>query len=115
MNIDELIEEIYWLNLQNLNGREDFEEAFMKGIEVAVTTLKEEQEQLIKKHPNDSDLGKKVRAQGKQAIEETDITYTHSATCENDTSCFEFYVLLDSDMNREKEYHWDNNLWLKYK
>ena len=45
MNIDELIEEIYWLNLQNLNGREDFEEAFMKGIEVAVTTLKEEKEQ----------------------------------------------------------------------
>jgi len=83
-------------------------------------------DELIKKYPNDSDLGKKVRAQGKQAIEETDITYTHSATCENDTSCFEFYVLLDSDMNREKglvgvtytdkitkkEYHWDNNLWL---
>ena len=61
MNIDELIEEIYWLNLQNLNGREDFEEAFMKGIEVAVTTLKEEQEQLIKKHPNDADLGRAVR------------------------------------------------------
>ena len=70
--------------------------------------------------------GKWYVLEGSEPLENTDITYTHSATCENDTSLFEFYVLLDSDMNREKglvgvtykdkvtkkEYHWDNNLWL---
>ena len=32
----QLIEDAYWLNLQNLNGREDFEEAFKLGIETGV-------------------------------------------------------------------------------
>ena len=32
----ELIEDAYWLNLQNLSGREDFEEAFKLGIETGV-------------------------------------------------------------------------------
>lgn len=31
-----LIEDAYWLNLQNLSGREDFEEAFKLGIETGV-------------------------------------------------------------------------------
>jgi hypothetical protein len=32
----QLIEDAYWLNLQNLNGRENFEEAFKLGIETGV-------------------------------------------------------------------------------
>lgn len=32
----QLIEDAYWLNLQNLSGREDFEEAFKLGIETGV-------------------------------------------------------------------------------
>tara|TARA_R110000824_G_scaffold322781_1_gene509772 strand:+ start:228 stop:536 length:309 start_codon:yes stop_codon:yes gene_type:complete len=32
----QLIEDAYWLNLQNLNGREDSEEAFKLGIETGV-------------------------------------------------------------------------------
>jgi hypothetical protein len=37
----QLIEDAYWLNLQNLSGREDFEEAFKLGIETGVDeTLK---------------------------------------------------------------------------
>ncbi|QIG62300.1 hypothetical protein [Tenacibaculum phage JQ] len=33
---EKLIEDAYWLNLQNLSGREDFEEAFKLGIEIGV-------------------------------------------------------------------------------
>jgi hypothetical protein len=31
-----LINDAFWLNLQNLSGREDFAEAFKKGVEVGV-------------------------------------------------------------------------------
>lgn len=33
---EKLIEDAYWLNLQNLSGREDFEKAFRLGIETGV-------------------------------------------------------------------------------
>jgi len=39
INKDEIIEDAYWLNLQNLSGREDFEEVFKLGIEVGVNEL----------------------------------------------------------------------------
>jgi hypothetical protein len=32
----QFIEDIYWLNLQNLSGREDFEQAFKLGIETGI-------------------------------------------------------------------------------
>ena len=32
----QFIEDVYWLNLQNLSGREDFEEAFKLGIETGI-------------------------------------------------------------------------------
>lgn len=38
---NKLIDDSYWLNLQNLSGREDFEEAFKLGIEVGVNELSE--------------------------------------------------------------------------
>jgi hypothetical protein len=37
-----LIDQIYWLELQNMNGREDFQEAFKKGIEAAIEHLKDD-------------------------------------------------------------------------
>ncbi|WNH10026.1 hypothetical protein [Thalassobellus suaedae] len=33
---EQLIHDGYWLNLQNLSGREDFEQAFMLGIKTGV-------------------------------------------------------------------------------
>lgn len=43
-----LIDHAYWLNLQNLSGREDFEKAFRTGIEVGVNeTLEKLQEKAI--------------------------------------------------------------------
>ena len=44
-SILELTEEIYWLELQNLSGREDFQESFRKGITAAIEHLQEHQEQ----------------------------------------------------------------------
>ena len=38
---EKLVDEIYWLYLQNLSGREDFQEAFRLGIESAVEHLTE--------------------------------------------------------------------------
>lgn len=40
---------VYEMNLQNLNGREDFEEAFLKGIECAYDEIVELNKQLIVK------------------------------------------------------------------
>ena len=37
--MEKLIDEIFWLNLQNLSGREDFQEAFREGIRAAVEHL----------------------------------------------------------------------------
>jgi len=36
---DELIERVFWLHCQNLNGRENAEEAFKKGIEATLEEL----------------------------------------------------------------------------
>ena len=36
-----LVDDAYWLNLQNLSGREDFEEAFRLGIETGVDEVLE--------------------------------------------------------------------------
>ena len=38
---DKLVDEIYWLELQNLSGREDFQKAFRLGIQAAVEHLTE--------------------------------------------------------------------------
>ena len=43
-----LSEEIYTMELQNLNGREDFEEAFRKGIEATLEYLIEEDTESVK-------------------------------------------------------------------
>ena len=36
---DELFERVFWLHCQNLNGRENAEEAFKKGIEATLEEL----------------------------------------------------------------------------
>ena len=41
MSEQALVNEIYWLELQNLSGREDFQEAFRLGIQAALDHLKE--------------------------------------------------------------------------
>ena len=43
---DKLVDEIYWLELQNLSGREDFQEAFRLGIQAAVEHLTELNDEL---------------------------------------------------------------------
>jgi len=39
---EKLVEEIYWLELQNLSGREDFQKAFEAGIRAAVSHFSEQ-------------------------------------------------------------------------
>lgn len=42
-----IVEDLFWLNLQNLSGREDFQDAFQKGIEVGVEYAEQEKKKAV--------------------------------------------------------------------
>jgi hypothetical protein len=61
-----LIDRIYWLDLQNMNGREDFQEAFKKGIEATVEHFEDEDKKLLERYNKSQEALKNSQSLMKQ-------------------------------------------------